>query len=162
MGLDWSIDDLFFKNGITGDPQSGDSRSGDPQQSSINKTRLNAGDPNSSASDKPNGFAKGAGGALGPVLPTNASHHFYIPDLVSGQKAKIWCRALVEKIARESPCDGGSAEIWSRCVGRGLEWWGIGVQGWKASGVALKEVCKECPKKSWDGLWLWWLLCWQK
>ena len=79
-------------------------------------TRANASDPNSNPSDSPNGIAKGAGGGLNPVTPTdadissvlyksatlrlqidpvhyvdakpkiNASQHFYILDLVSRQE----------------------------------------------------------------------------
>ena len=79
-------------------------------------TRSNASDPNSNESANPNGFAKGAGGGLNPVSPTdadiasvlyksatlrlhidpvhymdakpkiNASQHLYILDLVSGQE----------------------------------------------------------------------------
>ena len=146
-------------------------------------TRSNASDPNSNESANPNGFAKGAGGGLEPVSPTdadiasvlyksatlrlhidpvhymdakpkiNASQHFYILDLVSGQEisSKYTISSIGGDDRQGKPLEFGVLEAQLQ-FGQGIwagGWSGggafaVGVKDWVASdGASLKEMWKN-------------------
>ena len=152
-------------------------------------TRLNASDPNSNESANPNGFAKGAGGGLTPVSPTsadiasvlyrsatlrlhidpvhymdakpkiNASQHFYILDLVSGQEisSKYTIQSIGGNDCQGKPLEFGVLEAQLK-FGQGIwagGWSGggafaVGVKDWVASdGASLKEMWKNIPIWGW-------------
>ena len=152
-------------------------------------TRSNASDPNSNESTNPNGFAKGAGGGLTPVSPTdadiasvlyksatlrlhidpvhymdakpkiNASQHFYVLDIVSGQEiASTYTISSVGGKDREGkPLEFGVLEARLK-FGEGVwagGWSGggafaVGVKDWVASSeTSLKEMWKLFPIWGW-------------
>ena len=148
-------------------------------------TRANASDPNSNPSDNPNGITKGAGGGLNPVAPTdadiasvlyksavlrlqidpvhyvdakpkiNATQHFYVLDLVSGQEitSKYTVLSIGGKDREGNPMEFGMLEAQLE-FGQGVwagGWSGggafaVGVKDWVESGGATVE---------WKGVWGW-------
>ena len=148
-------------------------------------TRLNASDPNSDPGANSNGITKGAGGGLNPVAPTdadiasvlyksaslrlqidpvhyvdakpkiNASQHFYVLDLVSGQEISSTYSVLsVGGRDRDgNPMEFGMLEAKLE-FGQGVwagGWSGggafaVGVKDWvESNAVALKGMWRTVP-----------------